>query len=101
MKRSQLVLKRWLSDLADFEEDEGFVSRLDFIFPAVNRFDGRQNIRASRKAFADQLIRNAARDLRVRKCAQGEQNSFRHVTPLPTLLAGKSSRLQQQRHHRR
>ena len=69
MKRSQLVLKRRLPVFADFEKDERFVSRLDFFLPAVNRFDGRQNIRARRKAFAHQLVRNLARDFRVRKCA--------------------------------
>jgi len=78
MKRSKFVLEGRLPIFAELEEDERFVSRLNFIFPAVNRFDGRENIRARRKPFVHQLVRNPARDLRVRKCAQREQDFFSH-----------------------
>jgi hypothetical protein len=69
-----------LAVFADFEKDEGFVSRFDFFLPAVNRFYGGEDIRAGRKAFAHQLVRNPARDFRVRKCAQCEQDFFSHVS---------------------
>jgi ribosomal protein L39E len=64
---------------ADFEKSEGFVSGLDFFLPAVNRFDGWENVRTRRKALAHQLVRNPARDFRVWKCAQREQDFFSHV----------------------
>lgn len=79
MKRSQLFLERRLPVFAELEEDKGFVSRLNFFLPAIDRFDSRQDIRACRKAFAHQLIRNAVRNFRVRKRAQREQNSLRHM----------------------
>src|SRR5262245_18212830 len=79
MKRSQLVLKRCLPVLADFEQGQGFVTRFDLVLPTVNRFDGRQNVRARRKTFAHQLVRNPVRDFGVRKSAQRNKDFFSHV----------------------
>ncbi len=69
MKRSKLVLERRLPVFADFEEDEGLVSRFDLFLPTVNRFDRRQNIRARRKAFHQPIDSKSGADFRVRKGA--------------------------------
>src|SRR5204863_8340203 len=39
MKRTQFFLKCWASILAQLEEHECFISRFNFVFPAVNGFD--------------------------------------------------------------
>ena len=69
MERFKFVLKRRLPIFAELEKYERFVSGFNFFFPAVNRFDGWQNIRASRKFFGDELIRNPARGFSVGKRA--------------------------------
>ena len=79
MKRSKFVLEGRLPIFAELEEDERFVSGLNFIFPAVNRFNCRQNICARSEPFTDQLIRNPPRGFGIRERAERQQNFFGHL----------------------
>jgi len=58
-----------LSIFAELEEDERFGSGFNFFFPAVDRFNCGQNIRAGGKFFSDELVRDSLRGLAVRKSA--------------------------------
>ena len=70
MKRAQFFLKCRLSIFAQFEKDKRFVAVLDFLLPAIDRFDARQDVRAGGKFFGDQLIRNPfARFRRPETCS--------------------------------
>ena len=105
MKRAKLFLKRRLPVFAEFEEDERFVSRFDFFFPAVNRFDRRQNIGAGRKAVRSPVdSKSGARFPRPEMCSEREQEFLSAIVSTPAterFLAGKSSRRQAQRRRRK
>lgn len=87
MEGSQPFLESRLSIFAYFEKSQYFVAGLDLFFPAINRFDRRENIRAGSKFFFDQLMRNFSGRLSVRKSAEREQNFRRHC------LSGNQRRL--------
>jgi hypothetical protein len=74
MKGAKFLLKRWLSIFAHFEEDECFVSGFDFFFPAVNRFNRRQDVRAGCEFFGDELICDSLGRFAIGKRAQREKN---------------------------
>src|SRR5437588_4482870 len=79
MKRAESFLERGLSIFAEFKEDERLISRLNFFFPAVDRFNRWQNIRTGGKFFGDELVRDSVRGLALGKSAEREQNLFRHL----------------------
>jgi hypothetical protein len=78
MKRAKFFLERGLSIFAQFEQDEGFASGLNLFFPAIDRFDSRQNICAGREFLCDELRRNPLGGFPIWKRTEREKNSVRH-----------------------
>lgn len=78
MQRAQLFLERFFSIFGRLEKNDHFAGGLNFFFPAINRVDGRQDVRACREVLFDQCLPNATGCFRVRKSADCQQDLIGH-----------------------